>query len=192
MSSQLTEEQRDALQELMNISMGQAANALACLIATRIQLSIPKIISVTPEDFIKLFDDKANNWFTRQSFLGVVNGEVITLLSQDGCEALAEAMDYDTPLNSSSRKELVLELANILAGACLNGFAEQLALKTKLNMPTLYQPTVQDQSEFNWQSTLLMEVDFIVEQAHFSSRVVICLEPRSVNELMVRLSSLLE
>lgn len=192
MSTHLTEDQRDALQELMNISMGQAANALACLIATRIQLSIPKIISVTPEDFILLFEDQAANWYTRQSFLGSANGEVITILSQDGCEALAEAMDYDIPLNASSRKELVLELANILAGACLNGFAEQLALQTKLNMPTLYQPQVKDDAEFNWKSTLLMEVDFLVEQAHFSSRVVICLEPRSVSELITRLNSLLE
>lgn len=192
MSNRLTEEQRDALQELMNISMGQAANALACLIATRIQLSIPKILSVTPEDFVALFSESSTSWYTRQSFLGSVNGEVITILSQDGCEALAEAMDYDTPLNDASRKELVLELANILAGACLNGFAEQLTLHTKLNMPTLYQPKIQEQSDFNWQSTLLMEVDFLVEQAHFSSRVVICLEPRSVSELINSLNNLLE
>ena len=32
----LSEDQRDALQELMNISMGQAANSLAHLIETKI------------------------------------------------------------------------------------------------------------------------------------------------------------
>ena len=36
----LSEDQRDALQELMNISMGQAANSLAHLIETKIGISI--------------------------------------------------------------------------------------------------------------------------------------------------------
>ena len=44
MSLLLSELQRDALQELMNISMGQAANALARLIDAKITLSIPKIV----------------------------------------------------------------------------------------------------------------------------------------------------
>ena len=35
----LDEEQRDALQELLNISMGQAANSLAQLIETKIAVS---------------------------------------------------------------------------------------------------------------------------------------------------------
>ena len=48
-----TEDQRDALQELMNISMGQAANSLAHLIETKIGISIPNITAVTPE---QLFD----------------------------------------------------------------------------------------------------------------------------------------
>ena len=43
----LDEEQRDALQELLNISMGQAANSLAQLIETKIDISIPKISAVT-------------------------------------------------------------------------------------------------------------------------------------------------
>ena len=42
----LDEEQRDALQELLNISMGQAANSLAQLIETKIDISIPKIYEV--------------------------------------------------------------------------------------------------------------------------------------------------
>lgn len=40
MNMLLSEEQRDALQELMNISMGQAANSLARLIEAKITLSI--------------------------------------------------------------------------------------------------------------------------------------------------------
>ena len=57
MTVPLTEEQRDALQELMNISMGQAANALARLINAKITLSIPKIVLVSTGEFQRIFPD---------------------------------------------------------------------------------------------------------------------------------------
>ncbi|MGL4746262.1 MAG: chemotaxis protein CheC, partial [Shewanella sp.] len=77
MNMLLSEEQRDALQELMNISMGQAANSLARLIEAKITLSIPKISDVTPEQFVSMLSDQTV-WYTRQSFLGSIKGEVIS------------------------------------------------------------------------------------------------------------------
>ncbi|CAM5225788.1 chemotaxis protein CheC [Alishewanella longhuensis] len=194
MNTLLNEEQRDALQELMNISMGQAANALARLIETRITLSIPKIVAATPADFAALLTENEASWFTRQSFMGTVNGEAITILIKDGCEALANAMDYDLPLSAASSKELVLELANILAGACLTGFSEQLGLAAKLNMPTLYLPEMNSTASehFRWTSTLLLEVEFSVDASMFDSKVIICLEPRSVQTLLNSIQLLLE
>ncbi|WP_423186304.1 chemotaxis protein CheC [Alishewanella sp. d11] len=194
MNALLNEEQRDALQELMNISMGQAANALARLIETRITLSIPKIVAATPAEFSALLSQNDACWFTRQSFMGTVNGEALTILTKDGCEALAEAMGYDLPLSEASGRELVLELANILAGACLSGFAEQLELAAKLNMPTLYTPEVTNNGidQFRWVSTLLLEVEFSVDCSKFDSKVIICLEPRSVETLLSSIQRLLE
>ncbi|QSX33186.1 chemotaxis protein CheC [Shewanella avicenniae] len=192
MKAHLGEDQRDVLQELMNISMGQAANELAKLIETKITLSIPHIVSVTPEEFARIFESTDVNWFTRQSFLGGLHGEVITLLSKDGADAIASLMDYDLPLDESATEELMLELANILAGACLKGFTEQLGLKANLSMPTSYFPTAEKTDQFRWDSALLMEVEFNVEQSEFRSNVLICLEEHSVQSLIERLNSLLE
>ena len=64
----LDEEQRDALQELLNISMGQAANSLAQLIETKIDISIPKITSVTPTQLYTLLFGSDATFHTRQSF----------------------------------------------------------------------------------------------------------------------------
>jgi chemotaxis protein CheC len=191
MNTLLTEVQRDALQELMNISMGQAANALARLIAAKITLSIPKISDVTPQQFMSMLVSDSV-WYTRQSFLGAIKGEVVAVLSKEGCEAIALLMDYDLPLSPGSRNELLLELANILAGACLTGFAEQLSLKAKLSMPTMYSPTVQNSEHCRWASTLMMEVQFNVEASHFDSKIVICLEESSVQTLLTTLQQFLE
>lgn len=191
MNTVLNEDQRDALQELMNISMGRAANALARLIGTKVALSIPRIIAVTPEEFNKILSNN-NARYTRQSFLGSVKGEVLTIISNQGCSSIAELMEFELPLDEQSHNELILELANILAGACLSGFSEQLALNAKLSMPTVFLPGKRLDTQANWASTLLMEVEFKVEASHFDSRVVICLESLSVGTLLTSLDELLE
>lgn len=191
MNHALGEQQRDALQELMNISMGQAANALARLIEAKITLSIPKISSVTPTEFVAILSSD-DMWHTRQSFLGTVKGEVVALQSRLGCEVIAGLMEYQLPLSESTREELLLELSNILAGACLSGFAEQLSLTTKLSMPTIFTAGKLSADNYRWANTLLMEVEFKVESSQFDSKIVICLEEGSISTLLHRLDSLLE
>jgi chemotaxis protein CheC len=191
MNTLLNEDQRDALQELMNISMGQAANALARLIDAQITLSIPKIVVVSASEFHAIFQSD-NYWFTRQSFLGLVKGEVLTLMAKAGTETMGGLLDYPVPLNETSQDELLLELANILAGACLNVFSSQLDLNTKLSMPTIFSEQMRKAETYRWISTLLMEVEFQLEATAFDSRVVICLEGQSVNVLIDKLNQLLE
>lgn len=191
MTVPLTEEQRDALQELMNISMGQAANALARLINAKITLSIPKIVVVSAGEFQRIFQS-TEHWFTRQSFVGLVKGEVLTLLAKEGTDTIGELLDYPVPMDEVSQEELLLELANILAGACLNVFSAQLGLNTKVSMPTMFSSQMRQAESYRWISTLLLEVEFQLEATPFDSRVVICLEGQSVDTLINRLNQLLE
>jgi chemotaxis protein CheC len=191
MTVPLSEEQRDALQELMNISMGQAANALARLINAKITLSIPKIVLVSANEFQRIFQSN-DYWFTRQSFVGLAKGEVLTLLAKDGTNTIGKLLDYQIPMDERSQEELLLELANILAGACLNVFSSQLGLNTKLSMPTMFSTQMRQAESYRWISTLLLEVEFQLEATPFDSRVVICLEGQSVDTLISRLNKLLE
>lgn len=191
MTVPLTEEQRDALQELMNISMGQAANALARLINAKITLSIPKIVLVSAGEFQRIFQS-SEHWFTRQSFVGLVKGEVLTLLAKEGVDTIGKLLDYQLPMDEMSQEELLLELANILAGACLNVFSAQLGLNTKVSMPTMFSSQMRQAESYRWISTLLLEVEFQLESTPFDSRVVICLEGQSVDTLISRLNQLLE
>ena len=187
----LDEEQRDALQELLNISMGQAANSLAQLIETKIDISIPKITSVTPTQLYTLLFETQNAFYTRQSFLGDVHGEVMSVLSQSGLNEVASLMEYDAPLSKEDIQEIILELSNILAGACLAGLSEQLELSTNLNMPTLFSPQKANFDELQWQHSLVMEVQFAIAISSFSMRVVFCLDDESLTRMKATLDALL-
>ena len=187
----LDEEQRDALQELLNISMGQAANSLAQLIETKIDISIPKITSVTPTQLYTLLFETQNAFYTRQSFLGDVHGEVMSVLSQSGLNEVASLMEYDAPLSKEDIQEIILELSNILAGACLAGLSEQLELSTNLNMPTLFSPQKANFDELQWQHSLVIEVQFAIAISSFSMRVVFCLDDESLTRMKATLDELL-
>ncbi|MAI36132.1 chemotaxis protein CheX [Alteromonas sp.] len=187
----LDEDQRDALQELLNISMGQAANSLAQLIETKIDISIPKISTVTPNELYGLLFETKDAFYTRQSFLGDIHGEVMSVLSQSGLAEVAKLMDYDEPLTKEDIQEIILELCNILAGACLAGLSDQLELTTNLNMPTLFQPEKSNFSDLKWQHTLVMEVQFIIAISSFSMRVVFCLDDESLIRIKDTLDELL-
>lgn len=187
----LDEDQKDALQELLNISMGQAANSLAQLIETKIDISIPKISTVTPNELYSLLFETTDSFYTRQSFLGDIHGEVMSVLSQSGLAEVAKLMDYDEPLDKEDVQEIILELCNILAGACLSGLSDQLELTTNLNMPTLFQPEKSNFSDLQWQHTLVMEVQFIIAISSFSMRVVFCLDDESLARMKTTLDELL-
>ncbi|MDC8832343.1 chemotaxis protein CheC [Alteromonas gilva] len=187
----LSEDQQDALQELMNISMGQAANSLAHLIETKIGISIPNITAVTPSGLYDLVRHNQQAHYTRQSFLGDIHGEVMSVLTEHGLAEVAELLEYEQPLSEAEVKETILELSNILAGACLAGLSEQLALTTNLQMPTLFEPQLNDFSKFSWQHSLIMEVQFDIHDTSFNMRVVFCLDDSSLSRLTATIDKLL-
>ncbi|MAJ68369.1 MAG: chemotaxis protein CheC [Pseudomonadota bacterium] len=187
----LSEDQRDALQELMNISMGQAANSLAHLIETKIGISIPKITAVTPAGLYELVSHNQQAYYTRQSFMGDIHGEVMSILTQQGLTEVAELLEYEQPLSENDINETILELSNILAGACLAGLSEQLELATNLQMPTLFAPQKSDFSQYDWQHSLVMEVKFDIQISSFTMRVVFCLDDVSLTRLKSTIDELL-
>ena len=85
----LSEEQRDALQEVLNISMGQAADALARLIQTHVHLSIPSVVQSSSQDFVGRLKEPVQQHLAQQSFLGELSGEMISLMTDNGNEAIA-------------------------------------------------------------------------------------------------------
>ena len=100
-------------------------------------------------------------------------------------------MEYDAPHSKEVIQEIILELCNILAGACLAGLSEQLELTTNLNMPTLFSPDKGNFDDLQWQHSLVMEVQFVVAISSFSMRVVFCLDDESLSRIQATLDDLL-
>jgi len=158
-------EQRDALAELVNIGMGQAGDSLARLFDRFITLSIPRIELVQPSDVtpaIKaLIHEPGPIIAVRQAFSSRIRGEAIAIFAAGGCDALASLVAGP----EMTGDELLLDVSNVLVGACVGGLAAQFSLDLSFSPPSLLGhhnnlDEMLDTSGLPWANALLAEVNF--------------------------------
>lgn len=164
-------DRRDALAELVNIGMGQAGDSLARLFDTFISLSIPRIELVKPREVTRaikaLVGASGPVVAVRQAFSARIRGEALVIYAAGGCDALADLVRYP----DVSSDELLLEVSNVLVGACVGGLASQFALALSFSPPSLLGEHASvdemlDVGGLAWENALIAEVNFrIVDRA---------------------------
>ncbi|MEW6613429.1 MAG: hypothetical protein AB1409_11880, partial [Pseudomonadota bacterium] len=126
----LTEAQTDALQEVANVAMGQAGNSLARILDVFVCLSVPRIRLVTATEVLDAVLEMVGSdtvvSAARQAFYNHLRGEAVVIFGQAGCRDLAVLMGYDEQLDANSEQELLLEVSNVLVGACMCCIGDQL------------------------------------------------------------------
>lgn len=187
-----TEDQNDALQEVVNIAMGQAGDSLARILGTFVELSVPRIRLVTVADVIKtvtdMVDAKTEISAVRQAFSNSLRGEAIVVFAQAGADDLAELMGYDTELDQSAEQELLLEVSNLLVGAIINGISETLETDLNFSPPSLMAERkpineVLVPEQLSWSHALLMEVNFTLEGHNFKCHLLIFMTEEAIDTL---------
>ncbi|MCD5983216.1 MULTISPECIES: chemotaxis protein CheC [Pseudomonas] len=195
----LNEEQRDALQELMNIAMGQAAERLARLTDTIVTLSVPFIHPLIREqNNLTIPDHLRRNAMivTRQSFLGELRGEVFVCFGAMGADELAGLMGYEGG-GPAQQEELMLEVTNILSGACISGLARQVEIQVSYDAPSILScdkglQNGLDQLNLNEHLAMVLEIRFGVQAHQFSCDLLICITERTAGIVVRAIDRLLE
>ena len=197
----LTEDQYEVLQEVVNIGMGKAGDSLARILKTFVELSIPRIklinVDSLNDDIATLVGDKAVVTGVRQAFFNYWRGEAIIIYDQNGCNELASLMGYSGDLNNQAEVELLLDVGNVLVGACINGIAEQLGVELNFSPPSVIAANVpierlMDPGKMTWTHTLLLEVNFGLENMRFKSHLLIMMSEETINTLKQDVDKFLE
>ncbi|MDW6004378.1 chemotaxis protein CheC [Vibrio mangrovi] len=193
MSTVFSADHKDALQEFMNISMGRAANKLATLLDLHVTISVPNVRLATDEDLARLKELETDYYYTRQSFFGGMDGELITLMSRKGCQQVVEDLNRAKghSFDTIDVEESILDISNILSGASLRGLCEQIDVKTKIQPPVLFEPSRQTLPVSDWKLSLIMEISFLVEKDSFAAKTIICFADRELDRMLARLNELL-
>lgn len=189
-------EQRDALSELVNIGMGQAGDSLARLFDTFITLSIPRIQIVQPDDITRtiatLVGEPGPIIAVRQAFSSKIRGEAIAIYPAGGCDALAGLVTY----SDVSSDELLLEISNVLVGACVGGLAAQFALELSFSPPSILGEhasvdAMLDTAGLPWDHALIAEVNFQIVDRAFRCHLLTFWPDESLHVLMAAVDAFL-
>lgn len=199
-NTMLSQDQKDALQEIANIGMGQAGASIAQVLDEFVQLSIPRILVVPPREvptaLASAIGDRTVS-AVRQAFHSAMRGEAIVIYGENRCNDLADLMGYERDLDHCTERELLLDVSNILVGACLGGIAEQLEMSIGFSAPSLLVDAVPIEQllascDISWDTALLVEVSFRLEKRSFACHLVMLLPESEVAELATALDRFLE
>lgn len=185
----LSEDQRDALQEITNIGMGRAGDSIARIFHEFVELSVPLIQTVEGSGIAakitELVGDKDVSG-VRQAFHGSLRGEVLVIYDHQHCNQLAGLLGYEPEADASvSNTELLLDVTNVLVGACLSGMAEQLQVEMGFSAPSLmgtHGPSwsLLQAEQITTEYALFVEVNFTLERHSFHCHLIILMSDAQI------------
>src|SRR5215213_10114618 len=191
----LTERQRDALSELINIAFARTGAALSELTGHRVLLDPPEVAVYRSEELrgaLAKFvpGDVAS---IHQVFAGPVAGDALLLLNYAGAVQLTDLLtDEDKPSNflDESAREVLTEVGNILLNACLGMFGNLLNVHVTFSVPRLHLETLDellasitsDKAEMHY--ALVIYTAFQIRDSSVKGFLVIVLSVASLDRLI--------
>lgn len=199
----LTGDQRDALQEIANLAMGQAATRLARLLDTFIELSVPRVRVVRVEEAAQTLremtgiDEQVTA--VRQGFRSDIKGEALVICRSSGVGSLCALVNdpyVHSAYESVSQTELMFDVANVLTGACVSCILNQLDRTPIFSAPGLLGEKLALEDVFQadvlaWRLALLLEVNFSLEDQTFRAHLVMLMAEDSIHRMHEALNEIL-
>jgi chemotaxis protein CheC len=199
----LNEDQRDALQEVANLAMGQAATRLARLLDTFIELSVPRVqvveISKAAAALREMTGIQEAVSAVRQGFRSDIKGEALVICRSGSIEQLCSLVNDPYPRSAYekvSQQEVIFDVANVLTGACVSCILEQLGRTPVFSAPGLLGESMSLDDVFQpgvlaWEVALLVEVNFALEDQSFRAHLVMLMAEESIRHMNDALDALL-
>lgn len=191
----LTERQRDALSELINIAFARTGAALSELTGHRVLLNPPEVAVYRTQELrgaLAKFvpGDVAS---IHQVFVGSVAGDALLLLNYEGAVQLTDLLtdenQHSAYLDESAR-EVLTEVGNILLNACLGMFGNLLNVHVTFSVPRLHLETLDelianlttDKTEMHY--ALVVYTAFQIRDSSVKGFLVIVLSVDSLDRLI--------
>ena len=188
---QLSELQRDAIVEFLSIGMGNAANSLSQMVNEEVKLSIPALELLTPQQVTNYFNTKSYTKIAavKQHFHGPFWGDALLLFdSEKSFQFVQVWLKNKVPqaLLTELAPEALIEISNIIIGACLSSLADILTQELTPEIPTFMTGTTAEIFDINTikqeEIVMFLQVDFSLSTKEIKGYVAFILEIPSVEQ----------
>ncbi|CAB3806847.1 hypothetical protein LMG28688_06421 [Paraburkholderia caffeinitolerans] len=196
-----TEIQRDALQEIANLGMGQAATRLSGLLDAFIELSVPRVRVVAVSEAAHALREMTGIdgpvTAVRQGFRSEIKGEALVICRSGEIDELGALIGGpQSTRDALTGQELIFDVANVLCGACVSSMLDQLGRLPVFSQPGLLGLTIMLDEVFQpgmlaRDLALLVEVNFALEDQRFRAHLVMLMAEESIHRVSRAIDALL-
>ena len=146
----LTEDERDCLQELMNVAYGSATAAITEILDAFATLSIPNINIINADELNQYLsaelDFKVEHIISLQQINGVICGENMFVIDKESAKNIAYKFGLEEDeVNDEEIIDVILEITNILSSSTISKLAEDMEANVSFSAPTIKKITSIDQ-----------------------------------------------
>jgi chemotaxis protein CheC len=195
-----TEEQRDCLQELVNVAMGQASDKLARYLGTLVHLQVPAISLVETERLPSHFSSRYEQQSVTMISLGFfgdqgLRGETIMLYQLANVDVIAKLLNYSD--DDSSEAEMLTDISSVLTTTFLNVLAEQLENSFSYAAPRILSSRDQHFADKlastaeQWQLALQVDIRYQLIDYSFNCDMILLIPGEAVLRLRLMLDQIL-
>lgn len=188
----LNELECDAITELLNIGMGQAASSLSEMVNEEVKLAIPSVELISrPEALARLNGHLQRRIAAvKQHFEGPFWGDAMLLFPQEKSLELVRTLmrDDDMPLAmlTELEQDALTEVGNIILNSCLGSLANILSHELTSDLPIFISGTAKEVLDAcvpqGDDMVLFLRMDFALQAKDISGYVAFVLEIPSIEQ----------
>lgn len=190
---QLTDDQIDALQELVNIGVGRAASVLNEMVEARISLQIPFIKVLSPENLKPELEARFNEDYfaaVQLSFTGAFCGTAELVFPTDSASTLVAVLTGEEPGTAdldAVRIGTLSEVGNIVINGVMGSIGNVLKQRLDYAIPVYLEDSIENLLTSDTTSEvaiLLAQARFTVEQLQIIGDIILIFEVSSFDALL--------
>jgi len=190
----LTELENDALIEIFNIGVGQAASSMSAIVKEAVRMSVPSISFIPRTEAARLLG-QADGVAERicgvsQRYRGAFDTEAILMFPEDKSLEIVRLMVGEAvPLKelTEMEQEAMCEIGNIMLNSCVGTLANIFQRELQGSLPQYHIGTSDEiltatGSQFN-SVVLMLHIDFLLEKHQIHGYVAFVLDISALHDL---------
>ncbi len=181
----------DAFRELANVAMGLAGANLAKLLNRFIQLPVPNISLINVNELamsLASIDNRERVSAISKGFASkYIKGEALLVFNNANVESLKTLLGRNHESTSMNDVEVLMDVSNIIIGACLNGLSSQLSTEFTHSSPMVLgmqvdlQEVVNENKSF-WSQVLMIEVAYAIREENINFDLLLVIPSTEIDK----------
>ena len=197
----LSEDEKDCLQELMNVAYGNATAAITEILDAYAKLSIPKIQIINSSELKAHLSRELNldveHLVSLQQINGTISGENMFVIDKQSAINIAYKFGLsEDEINDNELLDIVLEITNILSSSTISKLAEDIDTNVSFSAPTIKTLTSIDQLKnlfiSKYEKVIIISTQLKFEDLDINAELFIFTTDNSILYIKEKLNKILD